>query len=107
MKSDKGLSGRDIGGIVSLAVGGALLAGGAAAAIFALHKRIQLEAVCQPRDACPIATQPDIDEMNLAANIATGLSVAGWASAGVGAGLLLWPSADSPPGAYFSVRARF
>jgi hypothetical protein len=86
-----GPSAIDIGGYVSVSIGGTFLAGGAAAAIFALHKRIQLEAVCQPRDACPIATAQDIEDMQLAAHIATGLSVAGWVGMGIGAGLLLWP----------------
>ena len=81
----------DIGGYVSLAVGGALLAGAAATAIYAMHKRIQLEAVCQPRDDCPLAAAPDIDQMQLMAHLATGLSVGGFTSVGVGAGLLLWP----------------
>ena len=90
-----GLSAIDIGGYVTIAMGGALLAGGAAAAIFALHKRIQLEAVCQPRDHCPVAAQPDIDQMQLTAHLATGLSVPGFLSVGIGAGLLLWPEGAS------------
>ena len=90
-----GLSAIDIGGYVSIAMGGALLAGGAASAIYALHKRIQLEAVCEPRDQCPLAAAPDIDEMQLTAHIATGLSVPGFVSVAVGAGLLLWPEGAS------------
>lgn len=90
-----GPSAIDIGGYVSIAMGGALLAGGAASAIYALHKRIQLEAVCQPRDHCPLAAQPDIDSMQLTAHLATGLSVPGFVSVAVGAGLLLWPEGPS------------
>ena len=86
-----GPSAIDIGGYVSIAMGGALLAGAAASAIFSLHKRIQLEGVCQPRDQCPLAAQPDIDAMQLTAHIATGLSVPGFLSVGIGAGMLLWP----------------
>jgi hypothetical protein len=87
----QGPSPRDIAGYVTLALGGATLAGGGAAAIFALHKRIQLEQVCQPRDDCPVATAPDIEQMQTMAHVATALSLAGFVGVGVGAGLLLWP----------------
>jgi hypothetical protein len=70
-------------------VGAVAFAGSMAAGIYALHLRLGLEQVCQPRSNCPLAAQANIDEMNSAALASTIIGVVGLGAMATGTILIL------------------
>jgi len=70
-------------------IGAAAFAGSMAAGIYALHLRLGLEQVCQPRSNCPLAAQANIDEMNSAALASTIIGVVGLGAMATGTILIL------------------
>ena len=77
------------GAYASFGIGAAAFAGSMAAGIYALHLRLGLEEVCQPRNNCPLSVQPNIDEMNRAALASTIVGGVGLAAMAAGTILIL------------------